>query len=391
MQRRGEAASGPDDASAVTSDPAGDGEPSYPRPHPTFGPFAVFASWLGFLICLVYFAGALVNAEPPWRTVTSNWDTGWYMTIVDDGYQTVVEGETNLAFFPLYPLVIRTISRLGPDPVAVGVVVSLTCFLAALFPLRTLVAERLSEEVARHTLLLLAFWPFSFFLGLVYTESLFLLLVVGAFYFVHRERWWLAAVCAGFAGATRAVGVFVAVAVLLAYFEKEWRPTLKSTVAIAGLALTGLSGVAAFMIFLKLHTGNFLAFLEAQRFWPGRAHGISGLDWIPTVLRTHSIASYDFALVIVYMVPMVLFLALGLYVLARIDVVWGGFCLLVLLAPVPTGSLASTNRYVLALFPCFVAAAKLLGGRAGVAVAASAGLLGLFAYHYTYHTTTFVG
>ena len=375
----------------MTSPAPDAGEAKHQRRGRAFGPPAVFVAWLGFLICLVYFAGALVNVPPPWRQVTSNWDTGWYLTIINDGYQTLVNGETNLAFFPLYPVMIRLISRLGPDPVAVGVAVSLTCFLAALFLLRTLVAEKLSEEIARHTLLLLVFWPFSFYFGLVYTESLFLLLVVGAFYCAHRGRWWLAAVCAGLAGATRAVGVFVAVAVVLAYFEKEWRPTVKSTATIAALAATGLSGLAAFMIFLKVHTGSFLAFLEAQKFWPNRANGISGLRWIPTVLQTRPSASWDFALVVIYMVPMVLFLALALYVLVRIDIVWGGFCLLVLLAPVPTGSLQSTNRYVLALFPCFVAAAKLLGDRAAVAVAASAGLLGLFAYHYTYHTKTFIG
>lgn len=365
--------------------------PDDPKVRRTFGPVAVFVAWLGFLVCLVYFAGALVNVAPQWRGATSNWDTGWYLRIVDEGYQTVVDGETTLAFFPLYPVLIRLISRLGPDPVVVGVALSLTCFLAALFLLRTLVAEKLSEEVARHTLLLLAFWPFSFFFGLVYTESLFLLLVVGAFFFVHRERWWLAAICAGLAGATRAVGVFVAVAVVLAYFERAWRPTIRKTATIVGLGAIGVSGLAAFMIYLKVHTGSYFAFLEAQKFWPNRGNGISGLRWIPTVLRTFPAASWDFALVVIYMVPMVLFLALGLYALVKIDVVWGGFCLLALLAPVPTGSLASTNRYVLALFPCFVAAAKLLGDRAGVAVAASAGLLGLFAYHYTYHTGTFIG
>ena len=405
MQRPGESPARLDDASGDMTSPSPRAETNEtnetnetetdesrdPEQRRTFGPAAVFVSWLAFLVCLIYFAGALVNVPPPWRAVTSNWDTGWYMTIVNDGYQTAVNGETNLAFFPLYPLVIRLISRLGPDPIAVGVVFSLACFLTALVLLRTLVAEKLSEEVARHTLLLLVFWPFSFFFGLVYTESLFLMLVVAAFYFVHRRSWWVAAVCAGLAGATRSVGVFVAVAVVLAYIEKGWRPTVRSTATLLGLGATAVSGLAAFMIYLKVHTGDFFSFIEAQKYWPNRGNGISGLQWIPTVLRTFPTASWDYALVLIYMVPMVLFLLLSVYVLVRIDLVWGGFCLLALLAPLPTGSLASTNRYVLALFPCFVAAAKILGERAAVAATASAGLLGLFAYHYTYHSKTFIG
>lgn len=367
------------------------GPPAEPKARRPFGPAAVFLVWLGFLVCVVYFAGALVNVQPPWREATSNWDTGWYLTIINDGYQMPASAETNLAFFPLYPLIVGAIAELGVDPIAAGVAISLACFLGALFLLRKLLAEKLSEEIARHTLLLLVFWPFSFFFGLVYTESLFLLLVVGAFFFAHRERWWLAGLCAAGAGATRAVGVFVAVAVVLTYFDRVWKPTLESTAKLVAVGSVGVSGLVAFMIYLESHTGNFLAFLEAQKFWPNRMNGVVGLRSIPTTLETKPAASWDFALIVIYLIPMIVFLALGIYVFARVDPVWGGFCLLVLLAPVPTGSIASTNRYVLALFPCFVAAAKILGERAAVVAAGSAGLLGLFAYHYVYHPQTFLG
>ena len=352
---------------------------------------SIFAIWLGFLVCVVYLTGALMNAPPPWRSATGNWDTGYYVTLATEGYQTGITGGSNVAFFPLYPTILRWISWLGVDVVVAGVAVSLVSFLAALILLRRLLAERFSPEVARNALLLLVFWPFSFFFGVAYTESLFLLLTVGAFFFVHRERWWLGAACAGLASATRAVGVFVAVAVVLSYVQSSWRPTVRGTAKLVGLGLTGVSGLAAFMIFLELHTGSFLAFAEAQRSWPNRSEGIAGLRSIVVVLRDLPPSSYEFALLLVYMVPMLLFLVLAGYVFAKVDVVWGGFCLLTLLAPVPTGSLASTNRYVLVLFPCFAALAKLLGDRAVVVATASAGFLGLFAYHYAFHPRVFIG
>lgn len=333
-------------------------------------PASIFAIWLGLLVCVVYFTGALMNAPPPWRSATANWDTGYYVTLATEGYQTEVSGGSNVAFFPLYPTILRAISWLGVDVVVAGVAVSLVCFLAALILLHELLAEKLSPDVARNALLLLAFWPFSFFFGVAYTESLFLLLAVGALFFVHRERWWLSAVCAALAGATRAVGVFVAIAVVLAYLERSWRPTVRDCAKLVGLGLTGISGLAAFMIYLRAHTGSFFAFLEAQRSWPNRANGIVGLRSIVAVLTDLPPWSYEFALVLVYMVPMVLFVVLSIHAFAKIDVVWGSFCLMTLLAPVPTGSLASTNRYVLVLFPCFAALGKILGDRAAVAAAA---------------------
>lgn len=357
-----------------------------------FGPLAVFLLWAGFLVCVVYLAAAPVNATPAWEQTLSNWDTGWYLSIVDDGYATEIAGETNLAFFPVYPLLLSWLSKLGPDPVTVGVVLSLVCFLGALFLLRRLLLEKYSERVASSTLLLVAFWPFSFFFALAYTESLFLLLAVGAFYLVHRERWWAAAACAGVASGTRFVGVFVALGVAIAFFQKDgWRPALRDLAKTAGLLVVGLTGVLAFMAYLHAHTGKAFAFVEAQRFWHNRGAGIKALEWIPEVLTTHSPSTYTYVSVLLYLVPFVLFLGLAAFVLLRRDVAWGAFSALTLIAPVPTGNIASTNRYVLILFPCFAAAAELLKDRAPVAVAASAAFLGLFAYHYAYHPGLFIG
>lgn len=351
-----------------------------------FGPLTIFVVWLGFLLCVVYLAGAPVNVPPPLQRAVSNWDTGWYLSIVNDGYATEVAGEANVAFFPVYPLLMRWFSQLGPDPVTAGVVVSLVCFVAALFVLNRLLRERESPAVASNTLLLMAFWPFSFFFALAYTEALFLLLAAGAFYLVHKERWWAAAACAGVASGTRVVGVFLALAVVAAFFQKQgWRPSPRILAKTAGLGLAGVSGLLAFMTYLHFHTGNALAFVEVQRFWHNRGQGIAGLRWIPEVLRHRPAATYEYFSVLVYLIPFVLFLGLALFVLIRRDAAWGAFSTLTLVAPVPTGNIASTNRYVLVLFPCFVVVAELLKDRTPLVVAASAALLGLFAYHYVFH------
>jgi len=53
---------------------------------------------------------------------------------------------------------------------------------------------------------LLAAFPFAYFFGALYTESLFLLLALLAFYAIERQKWGLAACMAFVAGATRPTG-----------------------------------------------------------------------------------------------------------------------------------------------------------------------------------------
>jgi hypothetical protein len=356
-----------------------------------FGPLFVFVVWTGFLVCVVYLASAPVNAPLSWDRALSNWDTGWYLSIIETGYHRELGAQSNVAFFPVYPLLVRWISSLGPEPVAAGVGLSLACFLAALFVLRRLLLTRLEPRAASNALLLTAFWPFSFFFGLAYTESLFLLLAAASFMFAHEERWWPAALCAGVASATRVVGVFVAVGIVLAFLQKdEWRPTPRYLMKSAALGIVGASGLLAFMAYLARHTGSALAFLEVQSFWPDRGQGVAGLKRVPEILTSQA-SSVEYATLLVFLIPLVLFLGLSIYVLLRLDSAWGAFCLMTLLAPLLTGSIASTNRYVLVLFPCFAAVAELLKDRAAVVVAASAGLLGVFAYHYVFHAEIFIG
>ena len=67
--------------------------------------------------------------------------------------------------------------------------VSLAAFLAALFLLHRLTELELGRRLARPTLLLLAVFPAAVYFGAPYSESLFLLLAVGAFYAARSGSW----------------------------------------------------------------------------------------------------------------------------------------------------------------------------------------------------------
>ena len=96
-------------------------------------------------------------------------------------------------------------------------IVSLVAFFVALFLLYRLAELDFGSEVAAATVALIAFCPFAFFFSAIYTESLFLALVVGSIYAARRERWLVAGVVGAFASATRNTGVLVAVPIVLLY------------------------------------------------------------------------------------------------------------------------------------------------------------------------------
>src|SRR5215210_2817304 len=120
----------------------------------------------------------------------ARWDSIWYLEIAREGYG---ESGPRAAFFPLFPLIVRGLSFLGggsPGAVLVaGYAVSLGALLGALVLLWKLTVLELGRRLGSPTLLLLCVFPGALFLGAPYSESLFLLVSVGAFLAARTERW----------------------------------------------------------------------------------------------------------------------------------------------------------------------------------------------------------
>lgn len=160
------------------------------------------------------------------------WDGLWYKLIAEQGYDGApgFEGGSLAypAFFPLLPWLMR----LGSDVFGVatetaGWAIANASFLAALVVLERLVALDFDRTVAWRTIVALAVFPTSFFFAAVYTESLFLLLAVGALYAARRGVWFTAGALGLLAALTRSQGVFLLLpfAVLL---WQQFGPSLRS-------------------------------------------------------------------------------------------------------------------------------------------------------------------
>ena len=219
-----------------------------------------------------------VTSDVPFGTMNlwSHWDGEHYVALAAEGY---LQPPDNIspAFFPMYPFLIRSFAELFGGPISQpslslwGVLISLLALPFALYFVYRIAEDGWGTRVAQGTVLALAFFPTSFFLNAVYTESLFLALSAGSLWAVRvRKDLLLACALAAFATATRNVGVFLIVP--LAY---EWLKGgagrdygLWRGAACLALASSGLLGYSAY---LWLRFGDPFLFYTQQGRWDREA------------------------------------------------------------------------------------------------------------------------
>lgn len=219
--------------------------------------------------------------EVPLLNMWGPWDTGWYLSIAKDGYSSDSPfneaGEVvyrNYAFFPAYPMLVKWLSKpFGEDNLFVIGLLFSNLLAVAAFWLVFLICRRLfdKEGIARNVIILLSFFPNSFIFSSFYTESLFMFLLAAWLLSALHRHWWLAAACGALLSATRVNGFTVALPVVILIIQAypeilRGRVTKGSASALASLVLYP-TGLVAFMIYLKFHTGDPFAFLAVSSAW----------------------------------------------------------------------------------------------------------------------------
>lgn len=290
-------------------------------------------------------------------------DTGWYKGIAEVGYPFHPDGnlfseffQSRYAFFPLFPLTLRLGMKLtGLGFYEWGAIWCSILSLGAFAMLYTLVADiRKSATAGFHTCLLLMFFPFSFSMSVILTEGMFLLLVVLAFWALHREKWVLLALAVLLIPLTRLNGMLMLPALAL-YMQAKYygyrslleadfwrrRPFLQQPAFwILGFMLCSFAWWIAFQYG---RTGLFFAFLEAQKGW-GRAAGFSFDILFKTGEFSHQLNSF-------YAVGAMLLVIVGA---RRLPVAFTALCAMGILMPLSSGTPHGLTRYVLVYFPFFM-------------------------------------
>jgi len=197
--------------------------------------FGLGLSWLLGVWIVAEISGSILpgmSGGQPWgyditRRVTplARWDSGWYLNLAEAGYwepPSRVGQETNHAFFPLYPALIRLVVRAtGLETSHAGNLVSAVAFLGALLLFADWTKRHYGEARVVPAALVLLLFPTSFFFAAVYTEALLLALSLSAVVAFERRSLPVGALAGFLAGLTRISGLVLAPYLALVAFRAE--------------------------------------------------------------------------------------------------------------------------------------------------------------------------
>jgi hypothetical protein len=284
--------------------------------------------------------------------VWGRWDAVHYLAIASQGYQG-----TDMAFFPLFPLLIRILGRLVGNHLVAGILISNACFFFGLLYLYKLLEHEYDRSVARRAIFYVSIFPSALFFSAVYTESLFFMLTVASFYYMRAHRWWLAGAIGLLAALTRVEGVL-----LLVPFLIEWYSQYKGKLAahFAQLVPSGLIplGLFIYMAYLWVLVGDPLYFSHVQVHW-GRHFAA---PWVSVIDSFYKIAHAASGQAVAGQVIELAFTALMIGVLIggwkQLRPSYIAYMALSILVPMSTSSLMSMPRFALVLFPMFAILAR---------------------------------
>jgi len=290
----------------------------------------------------------------------ANFDGLHYLSLAENGYENLYSN-SQYAFFPVYPYLVKTFSFLGSYLTSALVLTHTFTFLS-LFVFYHLVLLDFNKKIALKAIFLISIFPTSFFFGSANPESLFLLLTVSMFYLARKKLFLPAALVALVASSTRFVGIFLWPALILELWQHN-KQSITKTIKDPRSILMVLPplGLLSFMRFQFLHTGNWISFITSQPSF-GANRVVNKLILLHQVLfryfrmltSLNPFADPIYFTVILELVVSILFLILVIYTFKKTRLSYAIFALLSFLIPTLTGTFSSMPRYVLTIFPAFI-------------------------------------
>jgi hypothetical protein len=288
------------------------------------------------------------------------WDAWWYVAIAEHGYTYRPGHMSAVAFFPVYPLLVRALAATLPGGVPViAMVVTAVCGLVTLLLFHRWCSRRLSSPAALLAVTALAFYPYAWFLyGTGYSDAFFLVLVMSAFLSLEADRPVLAGLFGALATATRPTGVVLVIGLIAVVLDRRGllaRKAVRSRIRGADFGvLLSIAGLATWCTWLALRFGNPFAFIETEgaRGWnqsPGPR------TWLKSAFFEHlHAAPRVWVPLVVQAILCLAFVAAVPAVCRRFGRGYGIYVLATAVIPaISTSDFMGVGRYLLPAFPVF--------------------------------------
>lgn len=324
--------------------------------------FGIYALTRIAIFCAAFY-GEKVASVGGLSGLLSGWDSQHYLAIAKYGYprHSDVVHFSRIAFFPIYPLVVRILSHLTHlSYLGVGETVSLAAGAGFVLVATRLVAHHYGVEAAERAGILLCVFPGSFILSLPYAEALALLLAALAMLSSEKFQPYRAGVFAGLATATSPL--MLALVPVMAW--RAWRS--REPGAWVTLLMTPL-GFFGYMAYLGIHTGHLTDWFSEER--QGFEHRVDLLAPIQWLSHWPGVGITEVASVAV------LAWAIASFVRARVPIEWWLYSMSIVIVILFDGILLLNPRILLNAFPLILSIGVVSSRRTFVAIAIGFGLL----------------
>lgn len=318
--------------------------------------------------------------KPYFSWIWGNMDGAVFMVIAKEGY-----GLPQLPFFPLFPILIRYVTRyIHFDYVYAGQFVATLAFLGCCYVFYQLLKTEKKLNLLPMLLLVWLTFPTSFYYTSVYNDSIFLLLASSTLLLARRGHWFWAGAAGALASLARLNGQALFAFLFAEYLVQSYEPlankwnleNLKHSI-LKGLdirswlkrqwfwALLIPGALLGYLAWIQVAFGDWHLFFKGVEVWH-RDHLVFPLQ---TLWRYAKILATTADWNIVYIVAWGEALFTALYGLVAI-LSWQKmrfsywvFLVVSMLIPMSTGTLQGMPRYGLHMFPLFFFLARWLDGK----------------------------
>lgn len=200
-------------------------------------------------------------------------DSAWYLEIIDHGYDHGASAgnrgesaQSNMAFFPLYPMLARVLSTMTPlGSVGAALVLAWSAGIAAAWGVFVLGTHLHGRRTGTILAVLWGVLPHAIVESMAYTESLFTALAVWSLYALLTKRWLTAGALCLLTGLTRPTAVaLIAVVCLVALVAaarcpSDWRAWVALVIAPIGWV--------GYLVWVGLRVGHLDGWFSIQNDW----------------------------------------------------------------------------------------------------------------------------
>ena len=292
------------------------------------------------------------EGEPNSTSRLAAWDGAHYLHLACYGYR---RHSSSSAFYPLWPALIRFVSEVtGMGVFVTGLLLSNLISILAVVLFYRFVLDYRGETVAQISTMFLLAFPGALFFNFIYTEPIFLLLLMVFFQRLSRGDFLRAGLVGVLLPLTKAIGIFILAPFLWRLYEAK-APLRKYL-----LAALPLAGYFLYFFVIYTFTGDPFDGFQAQKYFPNHPSISNMLDlngFMAAFLDVGSV--HEISNAITDRGFFLLFL-IFLPAIWRLDKTWFAWALFAGLVPAFASWLVSYSRNLIMCFPLYVVIAESL-------------------------------